>query len=133
MTKKKRYLYLCTNGDDYEWSCEAVFTNRADAERYAAMFGFGDHVERWEIPELPDDPDVVAWRCKFDWEGKEMTCHKGGLSHRYIGQIDGWKWGNRGTVVYARNEEEARAKALAVIEAKDGPHDTWGEPQRSRR
>lgn len=129
---KKRYIYLATNGDTYEWNAYAAFTSKADAERYVAMFAFPEKVERWEVPELPDDHNVTAWTCRFDWDGNAMTCHSGALSHDHIGHIDGWKWGNRGTAVYARNEQEAYDKALAIIEAMDGPRDTWGDPQRNR-
>ena len=132
---KKRYVYLATNGDAYEWRVEGIFATADEAHRYVGLFALASTVERWEvgIPDMPMDPEVQPWRCAFDWEGKKMTCHPGGLSHAFIGHIDGWKWGNRGTTVYAKTEQEAYETALAIIEAKDGPHETWGEPQRGVR
>lgn len=128
---KKQYVYLATNGDDYEWSVEAIFATEAEAQRYVDLFGFAKTVERWEVgvSGMPTDPEVTTWICRFSDNGTEMRCHRGALSHGSIGMIDGWKWANRGTAVYARTEQEAHEKALAIIEDRDGPHATWGDPQ----
>ncbi len=116
-------VYLVTNGETYEWNCSAIFATRKEAERYLELFVFADTVESWDlgVPDMPMDREITSWSCRYTMRGEDMRCSPGALDHRSIGGIDGHKGKNRGTSVYARTDDEAKAKAIAVIEAKDGP------------
>ena len=117
-------IYLATNGEDYEWNVYAVFATRQEAERYVELFTFPKVVEEWRVgvPQMPmEDAAVTSWTCSYNWEGKDMQCHEGAMYHRMIGKLDGWKGKNRGTSVYARDEQEAKALAQKIIEGRDGP------------
>lgn len=124
-------VYLATNGDNYEWSVEAIFATREEAERYVQLFALADEVEEWTlgIPDMPMEPDIKAWSCRYPYpdvfnefpeKQQAIQCREGALSHGHIGLVDGHKGKNRGTSVYARTEEEAITKAREVIAKRDG-------------
>lgn len=120
MSKRKQYVYLATNGADYDWDAYAVFATREEAERYVELFGFAHKVEKWEIADIPMDPDIRAWSCRYDMDGENMRCYPNALIHTQMGKVDGHKGKNRGTSVYAKTEDEAMEKAKAIIAKKDG-------------